>query len=161
MSVQTQFSNEKPPSTAEGPGSQPRATRRPPRTPAGHWASSQPAPKINKSLLFSSPGISADSHSPLNSHGRLRKEEKCADFSLSRDGPKCRADQSGQGGGNSTKVGKKCGSRSLRAVQRVLLAKQSALPPALAPPRSRCGPAPGGAHTWAGGDFHVWAKAAR
>lgn len=103
----TQFPNETPPSAAEGPGPQPRATRRPPRNSAGHWAFSQPARKINKSLLFSSPGISADSHSTLNSHGRLRKEEKCADFSLSRDGPKGRAGQSGQGGGNSTKVGKK------------------------------------------------------
>jgi hypothetical protein len=90
-----------------GPAHSPGPRGVPHAPPAGHWASSQPAQKINKSLLFSSPGISADSHSTLISHGRLRKEENCADFSLSRDGPKCRADQSGLGGGNSTKVGKK------------------------------------------------------
>lgn len=87
-----------------GPAHSPGPRGVPHAPPAGHWASSQPAQKINKSLLFSSPGISADSHSTLISHGRLRKEENCADFSLSRDGPKCPADQSGLGGGNSTKL---------------------------------------------------------
>lgn len=94
-------------------------------------------------------------------------------FFLSRDGLTCRADQSAQDGGNSTKVGKKirdAGPERCSASPPRLpgipspahaASRASSRPPALAPPTPRSGPAPGGAHTWPGGDFHVWATAAR
>lgn len=67
---------------------------------------------------------------------------------LSREGPTCWAGQSGEGGGNHTKVGKKCGMSPSAAAG-------ASLPPALPPgrvlrapaPSSASSPAPsGGAH---------------
>lgn len=122
-------------------------------------------PKINKSLLvFSRPEISGDSQSTLNGHSRLGKEEKCADFSPHARARRAGLGQSGEDGGNRTKVGKKCGIRPLCWGPRRGSGGSSpkSLPPRPRPPSPAPSqaPPPEAAHTWPGGYFPAAATAA-